>query len=93
MLFSRDHRNGTHDQRHLYAAFEIVYTLVDFAAAICFIVGSVMFFFEPWQTPGTWLFLIGSICFALKPTLRFVRELKLAAMGDDKDLADRFQGE
>ena len=93
MLFSRDHRQGTDRQRRIYAAFEIAYTFVDFAAAICFVIGSVMFFFEEWQTPGTWLFLIGSILFALKPTLRLARELKLAAMGDDTDLADRFNGD
>ena len=93
MLFKRDHRQGNDEQRRIYAVFEIIYTLVDFIAALCFIVGSVMFFFEEWQTPGTWLFLIGSICFALKPTLRLVRELKLAAMGDDTDLADRFKGD
>lgn len=93
MLFSRDHRSGTTEQRRLYAAFEIAYTAIDFTAALCFVVGSVMFFFEDWQTTGTWLFLIGSICFALKPTLRPVRELKLAAIGDDKDLAQRFKGD
>ena len=93
MIFDRDHRQGTDEQRRLYAAFEVTYTLVDFIAAACFVVGSVMFFSEDWQTAGTWLFLIGSICFALKPTLRLVRELKLAAIGDDKDLAQRFKGD
>jgi len=93
MLFSRDHRTGTNRQRHIYALFEIAYTMVDFTAALCFVVGSVMFFSEDWQTAGTWLFLIGSICFALKPTLRLTREIKLAAIGDDKDLAQRFKGD
>ena len=93
MLFIHDHRKGTDRQRSIYAAFEITYTFVDFAAALCFVVGSVMFFSEDWQTFGTWLFLIGSICFALKPTLRLIRELKLAAIGDDKDLAQRFKGD
>lgn len=93
MLFSHDHRTGTDRQRHTYALFEVAYTLLDFIAAICFVVGSVMFFSDDWQIPGTWLFLIGSICFALKPTLRLSRELKLAAMGDDKDLAQRFKGD
>lgn len=34
-------------------------------------------------------FLIGSALFALKPAIRFVRELRLAAMGDEEDLAER----
>jgi hypothetical protein len=54
-------------------------------------VGSVFFFDESLKTAGTWLFLFGSILFAAKPTLRLVRDLRLAAMGDDEDLAQRFK--
>ena len=50
-----------------------------------------MFLSENWQTTGTWLFIAGSVLFAAKPTLRLVRELKLAAMGDTKDLAERLK--
>lgn len=73
----------------MYALFEIAYTLVDFGAALCFIVGSVFFFYDTLVFPGTWLFLIGSILFAAKPTLRLVRELKLLRMGDYADIAER----
>ncbi|MFC3613729.1 YrhK family protein [Lutimaribacter marinistellae] len=90
MLFQKDHRSdGTNRQKRVYAMFELAYTAVDFAAATLFVIGSIMFFSEDWQTQGTWMFLIGSICFALKPTLRLARELKLAAMGDVDDLAKR----
>ncbi|MBZ4023874.1 hypothetical protein CKO11_15585 [Rhodobacter sp. TJ_12] len=88
-LFETDHRQGSTEQRRLYALFEIAYTLVDFGAALCFIVGSVFFFFDSLVFPGTWLFLIGSILFAAKPTLRLVRELKLLRMGDYADIAKR----
>lgn len=88
-LFDRDRRQSGAAQRRVYAAFEMAYTVVDFAAAISFLVGSVMFLFEEWQTPGTWLFIVGSALFALKPTIRLVRELRLAAMGDSEDLAER----
>ncbi len=91
MLFSRDHRqDGTDHQRRIYATYEIIYTFVDFIAAILFVIGSIMFFSETWEVFGTWLFLIGSLCFAAKPSLRLIRELKLASMGDVDDLADRF---
>ncbi len=88
-LFSPDKagRGDTYNRR--YAAYELAYTAVDFLAAGLFIIGSVMFFFEEWQDPGTWCFLIGSICFALKPTIRLVRELRLAEEGDIEDLAGR----
>lgn len=50
-----------------------------------------MFFSEHWQTAGTWCFLIGSICFALKPTLRIFRELRYVEEDDYEDLAKRYQ--
>ncbi|WP_323765027.1 YrhK family protein [Marinovum sp.] len=89
-LFYHRNRQNTPETRRIYAAFELAYTAVDFAAASCFIAGSVMFFFDAWQTAGTWMFLIGSILFATKPTMRFVRELRLAAEGYEDDLARRF---
>lgn len=89
MLFSRDRRNRSKDTRRVYAIFELIYTAVDFAAALCFVAGSVMYLFEDWARPGTYLFLVGSILFAAKPTLRMMREIKLAAMGDIDTLAGR----
>ncbi|MGR3802090.1 YrhK family protein [Marinibacterium profundimaris] len=91
MLFQTDHRHGTHDQRRIYAWFEIAYTIIDFAAATLFVIGSFMFLSEEWTMTGTWCFIVGSFFFAAKPTLRLVRELKLAAMGDEEDLAERFR--
>ncbi|WP_428926895.1 YrhK family protein [Marinibacterium sp. SX1] len=91
MLFQTDHRQGSHDQRRLYALFEIFYTVIDFAAATLFIIGSFMFLSDDWMTPGTWCFIVGSFFFAAKPALRLVRELKLAALGDAEDLAKRFR--
>lgn len=90
-LFSHENRERSDETRRIYAAFEIAHTMVDFAAAMCFLVGSVLFFYPDYQTPAIWLFVVGSVFFALKPTLRLVRELKLAAMGDSEDLADRFR--
>ncbi|NDU99494.1 YrhK family protein [Pseudoroseicyclus tamaricis] len=90
-LFHHDRRHQNEASRRLWARYEIAYTFVDFGAALCFIVGSVMFFFENWQTPGTWFFLVGSILFAAKPTIRLARELKLYEMGDEDDLAKRYE--
>ncbi len=92
MLFEKDHRQDPDNCRR-YAIYEIAYTLIDFTAALLFVVGSVMFFYESWQTTGTWLFLIGSLCFAAKPTIRLVRDIHLAAMGDTEDLAKKVQDE
>ena len=84
------HRKYVADER-AYAWFELAYTTVDMAAAGLFVIGSIMFFSDAWQTPGTWCFLIGSICFALKPTLRIVREIRYLEDDDYQDLAKRFE--
>ena len=89
-LFHEDNRSKSPEAKRLYAAFEIAYTVADFTAALTFLAGSILFFWPAYETPAIWLFVVGSACFALKPTLRLVRELKLAAMGDAEDLADRF---
>jgi len=91
-LFQHENRQKTHASRRLYAAFELAHTAVDFTAAICFLIGSVLFFWRAYETPAVWLFVIGSLCFCLKPTLRLIREIKLASMGDTEDLAGRYGG-
>lgn len=68
-------------ERRIHARYEIARTLVEFLAALAFIVGSVMFFREAWQTAGTWLFLVGSVLFAVRPTLKLVREVALVRAG------------
>ena len=88
-LFHHDNRPKGRAAHDLWARYEIAYTLVDFGAAFSFVVGSVLFFFDSTQIPATWLFLIGSILFAAKPTIRLVREIKLYRMGDYDDLAQR----
>lgn len=87
-LFEKDRRQESHHARKIYAAWELVYTFVDFFAAAAFLVGSILFLYENLQTIATWFFIVGSALFAFKPTIRTVREIKLAAMGDTGDLAE-----
>lgn len=91
-LFLHQNRERNEDTRRVYALFEIAHTTVDFLAALAFIAGSVLFFYKSLQEAGTWLFLLGSILFAVKPTLRLARELKLYAMGRQEDLKARVKG-
>lgn len=88
-LFDHRNREKTDETHRVYAAYELAHTLADFGAAFCFIIGSVFFFYESLMRAGTWLFLIGSILFAAKPTLRLAREIKLLRMGRIDDLARR----
>lgn len=88
-LFRHENREASPAARRLYARFEIAHTFVDFSAAACFLTGSVMFFFESWLYPATWLFTIGSVLFAAKLTLKLWREIKLYRMEKITRLADR----
>lgn len=90
-LFHPKNKDLTARHAALYATYEIAYSLVDFGAAVLFIIGSIMFFSDAWVTFGTWLFLLGSILFACKPTLRLICELRLVAMGDTQSVADKLE--
>jgi hypothetical protein len=61
----------------IFWRYQVVRTAVDFGAASCFVVGSAFFFFASMTTPADWLFLLGSILFAIKPTIDMVRSLHL----------------
>ncbi len=61
----------------LFWRYQVVRTLVDFGAAVCFVIGSVFFFFTSTTLAADWLFLVGSILFAAKPTIDVVRSAHL----------------
>ena len=64
----------------LVRRYEIGRTVIEFLAAATFIVGSVFFFYESLTYAGTWLFVIGSILFAVRPSVRLILELHLARL-------------
>ncbi len=72
----------TRSPRHAELArrYQVLRTAVDFGAALCFVVGSAFFFFESTTRAALWLFLIGSILFAVKPTIDVIRSLHLARL-------------
>ena len=88
-LFSQENRDRNAATRRVYAAYEIAHTAVDFIAAISFLVGSVLFLLPAYETPAIWLFIVGSVFFCLKPTLRLTREVPLWRMGRIDELARR----
>ncbi|MBV7408363.1 YrhK family protein [Maritimibacter sp. DP1N21-5] len=88
-LFHPDNRTRSEASRKLYARYEVAHTGVDFLAAACFLIGSFLFFSNTTQYAATWLFVIGSLAFAAKPTIRLIREVKLYRLGDLETLAER----
>ncbi|WP_417719497.1 YrhK family protein [Salipiger sp.] len=90
-LFDHSNRQRNADTRRVYARFELVHTFVDFAAALCFTIGSVLFFWKQFEVQAIWLFTVGSLFFMAKPTLRLAREIKLYRMGKLDRLAERVE--
>ena len=90
-LFDPGARTRSTRHERIWATWEIVYTFVDFVAAATFIMGSIMFLSEAWTRTGTWMFVFGSFCFALKPTIRLLREIHLLRIGDVADLAEKLK--
>ncbi|MEE2860993.1 MAG: YrhK family protein [Paracoccus sp. (in: a-proteobacteria)] len=88
-IFRHHRRDANEATRRLYARVELVHTCVDFGAAVSFLIGSILFFFESLQTPATWLFTIGSVMFLMKPSLKLWREVQLYRMGKTETLAER----
>jgi hypothetical protein len=75
--------------RHLeiYWRYQVVRTAVDFGAAMCFVIGSVFFFFASTTSAADWLFLFGSILFAIKPTIDMIRSVHLRRLPRPADAA------
>ena len=88
-IFRHHRRDANAATRRLYARVELAHTCVDFGAAVSFLIGSILFFFESLQTPATWLFTIGSVMFLMKPSLKLWREVQLYRMGKMKELAQQ----
>jgi hypothetical protein len=75
--------------KRIYAVYELWYTIVDVAAALSFVAGSFLFLSESTQNLATWLFIVGSIFFLMKPVIRLMREAGYLADGDVDVLAKR----
>lgn len=86
-LFDPDNRTRSEEHKKIYAFHELAYTINDLGAAALFVIGSVLFFNASTTYFGTWLFLIGSIMFGLRPVIKLSRELKYLRMGDYDDVA------
>lgn len=91
MKLFHDRRGESDETRRLYALYELLHTVADFIAAFLFLTGSVLLLWADTEGVAIWLFIVGSVFFCLKPTLKLVRELRLASTGDTEDLAERFK--
>lgn len=74
----------------VFGNYQKLYDGVDAAAAVAFVIGSALFFSEATQTPATWLFLIGSLFFAIRPCVHLARDFHMSRLPNNGDKA---QGE
>ena len=62
----------------IYQRYQIARVFIDFSAAMCFVGGSVLFLYPNLNLSSGRLFLIGSLLFAVKPTIDLVRSFHLS---------------
>ncbi len=86
-VFNPGNRLDTAEGKKIYALYEIGFTLVDVMAALSFLTGSILFFWDDTQTAAVWLFLTGSLFFTAKPVIRLGREVHLYRAGYTDELA------
>ncbi|MEJ8474365.1 YrhK family protein [Roseibium algae] len=79
-LFDDSLRTASAHHAEAVRRYELGRTVVEFLAAVTFIIGSVFFFYESLIYAGTWMFLIGSVLFAVRPSIRLMLELHLARL-------------
>jgi hypothetical protein len=77
------------EHQQIYTFYELLHTAVDFVAAMLFLVGSILLFNSSTVTAGTWMFVAGSVCFGLKPTIRLVREFHYLRPGYFQRIVER----
>jgi hypothetical protein len=63
----------THPDR--LSASALVFTLLDLGAALMFFIGSVLFFDPQTEHAGTWMFVVGSLMFGVRPGITLWRAL------------------
>lgn len=66
-----------HEQLVIRQRYETLSIMNDFAIGIWFLVGSVLFLYPALAEAGTWLFIVGSAQFLLRPVIRLAHQLHL----------------
>ena len=65
------------EELHIRGVYETLSITNDFLAGLLFLVGNILFFWESTMLPATWLFMIGSVLFVGRPTIRLARRVHL----------------
>lgn len=66
-----------HEELVIRRRYEALSISNDLLIAVWFTAGSILFFFEPTTTAGTWFFLLGSVELLIRPAIRLGRQMHL----------------
>lgn len=83
-IFNYKNRQVSERHEQINGYYEMAITVVEFLAALLFLIGSVFFLYDALMYAGTWMFLIGSLFFIVRPTVRLMREFHLARLPRDE---------
>ncbi|MED3982239.1 YrhK family protein [Priestia megaterium] len=53
-------------------------TINDFLIGICFLIGSILFFYDSLKNIGVWLFILESVQLLIRPTVQLVHGFHLS---------------
>lgn len=82
IIFNPENHMKSAEHNRTYAFHELAYVIIDFSAAVLCVVGSFLFFRKTTTYYGAWLFLIGSVLFGVRPTIKLSREAAYLRLGD-----------
>jgi len=66
-----------HEAIVIHRRYETAVLANDFLIGIWFTVGSVMFLYPAYEKTGAWVFLIASIQFLIRPSIRLARNIHI----------------
>lgn len=66
-----------HEELMIRRRYETLSILNDFLIAVWFLVGSILFLYPSLTEAGTWLFIIGSAQFMIRPVIRLGHQIHL----------------
>lgn len=73
-----------HDELVIRRRYETLSIANDVLIALWFVAGSILFFWDSTTQAATWMFLVGSIQFLVRPLIRMARRVHLRRIHGDQ---------
>jgi hypothetical protein len=73
-----------HEQLVIRRRYEMISIINDFFIAIWFLLGSVFFLYPSLEKVAIWLFIIGSVQFFIRPTIRLSAHLHIQRVPESR---------